>query len=302
MYKIILPLLCLFAVSNTAAQSEAIYTVTFDSNWSQSTHPHSSGSLPNGAHWSKLVGATHNSGVTFLEMGGFATQGIEDIAEQGNNTEFFSEVDEAVSNGFADSAIDGDNLNTSLGQIVISDITVSEEYPLLTLLSMIAPSPDWMIAINSISLQDGDGEWIDEIIIDLYPYDAGTDSGTDYTSSNNNTFPQDPISSLQGITPFSNAIIGTMTITLDSVILGVNDAITNTLTIYPNPTTNFLNITSGSKIESVEVFNALGKKVMDESIDSDAFQIDVSNLPSGFYLISMTSEGNETAVKRFVKR
>ncbi|MCZ6595238.1 MAG: hypothetical protein O6943_10045, partial [Bacteroidetes bacterium] len=45
------------------AQSEATYSVTFTSNWTQTAHPHSSGNLPGNAHWSKLVGATHNDQV-----------------------------------------------------------------------------------------------------------------------------------------------------------------------------------------------------------------------------------------------
>ena len=51
---------------------------------------------------------------------------------------------------------------------------------------MIAPSPDWFVGITGMSLY-GDEGWIEERVVDLYPYDAGTDSGTSYTSPNEPT-------------------------------------------------------------------------------------------------------------------
>ena len=57
-----LMLLFFVNVSLVYAQSTATYTITFDSNWTQIAHPHSSGNLPSNAHWSKLVGATHTNG------------------------------------------------------------------------------------------------------------------------------------------------------------------------------------------------------------------------------------------------
>ncbi len=292
-----------FLASIGFSQSEASYTVTFTSNWSQATHPHSSGSLPNGAHWSKLVGAVHNSDITFLEMGGTASQGVENIAETGNNTIFFADVETAIADGFAMATIDGDDLGTSLGQIIIEDITVTQEYPLITLLSMIAPSPDWIVAINNVSLLDGDNQWIDELEIDLYPYDAGTDSGIDYTSPNNDTFPQEPISSLQGVTPFSNEIIGTFNITLDGVVLGLNDSVLNQVEIFPNPAVSTLNVSADEPLSAIRIYNALGSAVLSmENLNRTSVQVDVQNLPSGFYFAELqTADGGEK-VRRFVKR
>jgi len=41
------------------------------------------------------------------------------------------------------------------------------------------------------------GQWIDELVIPLFAYDAGTDSGSNYTSGNNDTNPQGAIFRLQ---------------------------------------------------------------------------------------------------------
>ena len=299
-------LLLLFTISllsvHSYSQSEATYSVTFTSNWTQTAHPHSSGSLPGNAHWSKLVGATHNSDVVFLEMGGIATQGVENIAETGNNTVFFTEVDAAIANNYANALVDGDGLATAEGQININEIITTEDYPLLTLLSMIAPSPDWMIAVNSVSLVDTNGDWMDEINIDLYPYDAGTDSGVDYTSANADTNPQEPISSLQGVTPFSNEIIGTLTISLESVILGNNDTASNQTVLFPNPTNDKVTISGASKLENIAIYNVLGAEVFQlKNINSNSTEIDLTDLRSGIYLVKVESDTNNESVRRLVK-
>lgn len=283
------------------AQSEAIYSINYTSTWSQATHPHPTNNFPTSAHYSKLVGATHNDQVVFLEMGELASPGIEDVAELGSNGVFFSEVNTAIGAGTANAIIDGDDLSTSTGEINISNVTTDEDYPLLTLVTMIAPSPDWMVAVNSVELLDGNGDWKPSISMDLFPYDAGTDSGTDYTSPNMDTNPPDPISSLQGIAPFSNAKMGTLTITLESV-LGSSDTDLNSLQVFPNPTNGQLTITANNNIKEVEVYNVLGAKVYSQRVNATQATIDISSLNSGVYMFRITNSEGNSVVKKVIKR
>ena len=60
---------------------------------------------------------------------------------------------------------------------------------------------------------DEDGQWVAEKTFTLYPYDAGTDSGEDYTSPNADTDPAELIHSVRAQVPFSDAPIGTFTFT-----------------------------------------------------------------------------------------
>ena len=131
-----------------AQNSEATYSISYESIWSNTTHPHPMNNFPGNAHYSKLVGATHNENVTFLELGGIATDGIEDIAELGNNDAFFAEVTAEIGNGNANQIVDVDGLGTGTGTILIENVTTDENFPLLTMVSMLAPSPDWMIAAS----------------------------------------------------------------------------------------------------------------------------------------------------------
>ena len=58
---------------------------------------------------------------------------------------------------------------------------------------MIAPSPDWFVGVSSLSLLE-DGEWVDEKRVDLFAYDAVTDSGTTYGARDADAVPREPIS------------------------------------------------------------------------------------------------------------
>ena len=53
---------------------------------------------------------------------------------------------------------------------------------------MLAPSPDWFVAINSVELFR-DGQWLEETELTMGPYDAGTDSEMTFTANDLDTRP-----------------------------------------------------------------------------------------------------------------
>jgi len=302
MKKLILKTTLLF-ISLTAFGQTATYDIVFTSNWE------AHGALPGNAHFTDLVGATHNSDITFLEMGGLATPGIERVAELGSNGVFNSEVTTAIANNDADQYIAGPDLffNGAGRTITINDLTVSPDYPLISLASMIAPSPDWMIAVNSISLVDTNGDWIPEITLDLYAYDAGTEEGTGYSLNNPATNPHEPISSLQGIAPFSSEKIGT--IVFSQNILSIQDINTqkkDQITISPNPSNGNISILSGksNNIEVIEVYNVLGTQVRRYNFKQSnaTINLDLSNLDIGVYLVRLHSNSGITETQKLILR
>jgi len=188
-----------------APASTSTYRVTFDSQWSASTHPKD---FPANAHFSTLVGGTHNANVSFWNPGGMATEGIRRMAEQGNTSVLLSEVDAAIASGTAGHGVLGKPLGTSPGSVQMT-VEVDDQFPLLTLVTMIAPSPDWFAGVHGLPLY-ADGTWVTKQVVDLLPYDAGTDSGVTFTSFDIATQPREPIHVLSTDTPFQNtAPIGT---------------------------------------------------------------------------------------------
>jgi hypothetical protein len=168
---------------------------------------------------------------------------------------------------------------------------------------MIAPSPDWMIAINSINLREG-GSWSNEIVIPLFPYDAGTDSGVNYTSGNQPTLPNpDPISVLINEGPFNAKPIGTITITLDQVLSVSDNEVTNVI-MAPNPSNGLVKITTSNAniLKEAVVYDVLGKQVFSitNTNQDSKLNLDLSNLNRGVYLVRLELKDGSQSTKRLV--
>ncbi len=190
----------------------AHYELRFEATWSEATHPTD---FPSNPHFSGLIGGTHNSQVAFWQPGGLASTGIENMAERGRKTELMVEVEDAIMLGTAWSVVSDRGISPSPGVRTIT-FDVSSTHPHATIVSMLAPSPDWFVGTTSQILRDDSG-WEDEVALDLYVYDAGTDSGTTFTSANANTNPQEPIAQLDGFPFLNTPPVGSYTFTLLSV-------------------------------------------------------------------------------------
>ncbi len=184
---------------SSSKEVSARYEVQFTSTWSASTHPDE---FPSSPHFSGLIGAVHSNSVHFWMPGINASQGVKDVAEKGSNTIFVDEINSAISNGSAKSQISADGIAVSPGSVT-AEFTVSHDNPLISLISMIAPSPDWFVGVNSLSLFV-DGEFLTEKIVTLYCYDSGTDNGISYLSPDLPTSPAVPVFKIEGFPFFYN--------------------------------------------------------------------------------------------------
>jgi hypothetical protein len=171
----------------------ARYLVTFNSTWSRDTHPDD---WPDDAHYSGLIGGTHNNMVQFWQDGQMASPGIQAMAEQGRKTPLDTEVMTAITAGTAQHLLSGDALSDSPG-VVTLEFELGVNFPLVTLVTMVAPSPDWFVGVSGLSLLV-DGQWADERRVEVFPWDAGTDSGETYESENQKTLPPVAIHRLLG--------------------------------------------------------------------------------------------------------
>lgn len=195
------------AVSTDTVENGASFTVTFTSTWDSSTHP--SDSFPSDPHFSQVVGTTHNNSYSMWKPGEKASAGMKQLAELGGVITINSEIQSAIDAGNALRAILADGTD-SPGTVTI-EIATTQEYPRLSLATMIAPSPDWIVGLYDVILFDGT-DWIDETTVELFAYDVGTDSGTSYSSANSVTDPVENISKLDA-SPFQTGVrLGTMKI------------------------------------------------------------------------------------------
>jgi hypothetical protein len=192
------------------AAAEANYRLDFDGSWSATTHP---GGFPgSSAHFTRLVGGTHNGAVTFWEPGALASPGIERVAEVGSTSMLQSEVQIAIDAGTAKSTLLGASL-FSLPNSTSFTFSVDASHPLVSLASMVAPSPDWFVGVSNLSLRE-QGQWRGQVEVELAAYDAGTEQGSQFSLSNPASSPQEVIRKLvtgplAGLPP-----LGTLTFTV----------------------------------------------------------------------------------------
>ena len=191
------------------------YQVKFFADWTATNYP---ANYPAPlANFTPMIGATHNDDVIFWEPGGISTLGIKNMAELGANKALRNEIYEAMDAGDAFYLIQGDGIGDLPGEVT-HNFVVSGAYPLLTFVTMIAPSPDWFIGVGGLDLCEG-LFWRASVELDIYAYDAGTDGGADYQSDDTPLEPYQPISMLTDA-PFNTGPgatprpVGKFTITL----------------------------------------------------------------------------------------
>ena len=74
--------------------------------------------------------------------------------------------------------------------------------------------------------------------------------------------------------------------------------ISSDVTIYPNPSSNFITIKCINVIDKVELFNTTGYKISEYLNTTD---IDISNFKSGIYFLKIYSKGEKT-FKKIIKQ
>lgn len=70
-----------------------------------------------------------------------------------------------------------------------------------------------------------------------------------------------------------------------------------TLSVYPNPTTDFLNISTSDNIESIKVFDMNGRLVISDTYNTSDVKLDVMFLTNGYYTVLV----NDVKPIKFIK-
>ena len=79
-------------------------------------------------------------------------------------------------------------------------------------------------------------------------------------------------------------------------VLSTEEFLQKDVTLFPNPVTNELRIESLKNIDSIEIYNTLGKKIL----STKNLKIDFSKFSNGIYLVKLICDKN-TLVKRIIK-
>ena len=71
-----------------------------------------------------------------------------------------------------------------------------------------------------------------------------------------------------------------------------------TFKIYPNPVSEWINISSEEKVQKVEIFSLTGSLV--KSVQQQQMNISVSDLPAGVYMVKIFFEDNNVAKSKLI--
>ncbi len=84
-------------------------------------------------------------------------------------------------------------------------------------------------------------------------------------------------------------------------VTGVNAEEQPSFGIYPNPATDFIHI-PGATGGTLEIFDLFGRCELKETLEKSGERINIKGLPTGMFLVRMTSRSGNVSVSRFVKR
>lgn len=85
-------------------------------------------------------------------------------------------------------------------------------------------------------------------------------------------------------------------------VLSVNGQILEDLVYYPNPVTTSLHIINSNNVKTIEIFNLLGQKVLQQEPMRSEIDVDISGLPTAGYLLKVTTEKGNVGMYKLLKK
>jgi len=176
------------------AMAPAEYTVIVKSTWTKENHPfeYPSSNPVSGPHFSGTIGAAHNASYAIFAEGSSPTPGLERLSEQGKHDPLDAEINAATAAGTAGPLFQTGPLR-EFADSLVGSVQVDSAHPMVSLVMMVAPSPDWFTGVSNVNLMEGGG-WVATKTIDLLAYDSGGDDGTTYKASDKDANPKKPTS------------------------------------------------------------------------------------------------------------
>ena len=77
---------------------------------------------------------------------------------------------------------------------------------------------------------------------------------------------------------------------VDWPAVGINNLTNSSISIYPNPANDLVNVVSTTSIKTIEVLNYIGQTIyMNKSVDAKQMQLNVSSFKAGVYFVKITT-------------
>ncbi|XP_076324156.1 spondin-1-like isoform X2 [Tachypleus tridentatus] len=189
-------------IDDCCACDEAKYEVVFEGLWSRHTHPKEFPSNEWLTEFLDIIGSSHTADFRMWEYGGYATEGVRQLVELGSAKKLESELkteSEKIRTIIKARGLRYPNLNGKTFAV----FRVDKRHHLMSLLSKLSPSPDWLVGVSALELCLKNCSWVANKIMNLYPWDAGINDGLSYLSDSSPTLPQERIKRITSSDPSS---------------------------------------------------------------------------------------------------
>jgi hypothetical protein len=185
------------AAATPAAMAQAgpvKYRVELTPLWTKENFPfeYPDTSLIHKPHFSGLIGTAHNANYHLFMEGQMPTPGLERLSEEGKHDPLDAEIKAAIGAGNALALTESDPLK-DFSQTATTEVLVDDAHPMVSLVAMIAPSPDWFTAVSDVNLMEN-GSWVASKTVDAEAWDSGGDDGTTYLADDKDNDPKKPTS------------------------------------------------------------------------------------------------------------
>ena len=180
------------AETTMAQAGPAKYRVEFLPLWTKGVFPfeYPDTSLIHKPHFSGLIGTAHNASYHIFAEGQMPTPGLERLSEEGKHDPLDSEIKAAIAAGNALALSESDPLK-DFSQTATTEVAVDDAHPMVSLVAMIAPSPDWFAGVSDVNLMEN-GAWVPSKIVNVMAWDSGGDDGTTYLADDKDNNPKKP--------------------------------------------------------------------------------------------------------------
>ena len=95
--------------------------------------------------------------------------------------------------------------------------------------------------------------------------------------------------------------VGPFNIVIQDAVLSLDDNIIEGFSLYPNPVNDRLHLNAIDAINNISIYNLLGQEVMSSRPEVSNTEVDMSNLPTGMYIVKV-KVGEQLGTYKVVKK
>lgn len=125
-----------------------MYKIVLEGNWNEKVFPKHYPKFRPHAHFSKSFGVTHNETFQLFSIGSLASHGLADFCSTASVDVFSNELTEDVFDEFTIPKLENPEHK------IESRLFVNSNFSVVSLVTKLMPSPDFMIGLKSLKVSD----------------------------------------------------------------------------------------------------------------------------------------------------